>query len=390
MQHSHAKWARDLLIVLAVALSTVGVLLAQAQPRSNRGRVRNQGGVALKKARPDAADPLAKAGAPDAKAKTKAAETPAIGTYHYTFKLHSFDGTALAASYYPSKLGSAAPVVLLVHEAGRSRKDFEDAITDQKGAGLAEHLQREGYAVLSLDLRGQGQNPRRSLTPNDRSLLSEDLQAAYVFLLDRHNRGDLNIARFGVIALAAGANLSVAWAYQPGAAVSTEGRPSDLNALVLVSPLPEGSGYTLRELVPSLAPRVPLALLAGDKDNASKNAIESVRKSVERARLCKIESFPSSLQGYKLLRLEPKVVPAIMRFLENTIKLRPVEWEPRYNLTPITVSDIVTVRPAKTPEKAAARKGQAKEEPKNAAPAKDDAKPKAKPAGDDKPEPRAE
>jgi alpha-beta hydrolase superfamily lysophospholipase len=338
----------------------MGMAIGQAQPRSNRGRIRNQGGAPLKKARPEAADPLAKAAAGDGKGKNKIA-APAAEAYHYIFKLHSFDGTALAASYYPSKLGSSAPIIMLIHEANRSRKDFEEPVVDLKGEGLAEYLQREGYAVLSVDLRGQGQNPRRTLTANDRTLLVEDLQAGYTFLLDRHNRGDLNLAKLGVIAVAAGANLTCAWAYQPGAAVSTEGRPSDLNALVLISPLLEGSGYTLRDLMPSLAPRVPLALLAGSKDNASKDAVESVRKTVERARLNKIELFPSSLHGYKLLRLEPKVVTAITRFLENTIKLRPVEWEPRYNLIPVTVSDVVTVRHTKGQEKPAAKKDQAKD-----------------------------
>jgi alpha-beta hydrolase superfamily lysophospholipase len=372
MRQGHGGWAGKLLGAIAVSLALVGMVLAQAQPqpRPNRGRVRNQGGAPLKKARPEAADPLAKAAGADARAKNKAA-APAGETYHYTFKLHSFDGTALAASYYPSKLGMTAPVVMLVHEANRSRKDFEEPITDLKGEGLAEYLQREGYAVFSMDLRGQGQNPRRALAPGDRTLLVEDLQAGYVFLLDRHNRGDLNLAKLGVIALAAGGNLACAWAYQPGAAVSTEGRPSDLNALVLVSPLPEGSGYTLRDLLPSLAPRIPLALLAGEKDNASKDAVAAVRKAVERARLNRIELFPSSLHGYKLLRLEPRVVTAITRFLENTIKLRPAEWEPRYNLIPVTVSDIVTVRPTRPTERPAAKKDQAK--------AAADAKAKAEP-----------
>jgi alpha-beta hydrolase superfamily lysophospholipase len=315
--------------------------------------VRNQGGAPLKKARPEAADPLAKADDVKGKAVTVGQAT---GTYHYTFKLHSFDGTPLAASFYPSKLGSSAPVVILIHEANRSRKDFEEPVTELKGQGLAEHLQDEGYAVFSMDLRGQGQNPRRNLTASDRPLLAEDIQAAYVFLLDRHNRGDFNVAKLGLIALGEGANLAVAWAYQPGAAVSTEGRPSDLNALVLVSPFPEGYGYVLGHVLASLAPRIPLALLAGSKDNASKDAVESVRKMVERARLNKVELFPSSLHGFKLMRLEPKVTSAISRFLETTIKLRPAEWEPRYNLTPVTVSEIMATRHIKAPEKPPAEK----------------------------------
>ena len=357
MGSGHGGWVEKALTVVVVSLVAVSIVAAQAQPGQNRGRIRNQGGAPLKKARPEAGDPLAKADGADAKGKAKAA---GAATYHYTFKLHSFDGSPLAASFYPSKLGSTAPVVMLVHEANRSRKDFEEAVTELKGLGLAEHLQEEGYAVFSMDLRGQGQNPRRVLSASDRPLLAEDLQAAYFFLLDRHNRGDFNVAKLGMIAVGEGANLAVAWAYQPGAAVSTEGRPSDLNALVLISPYPAVFRYVMRHILPSLAPRIPLALLAGSKDNASKDAVESVRRVVERARLNKVELFPSSLHGYKLMRLEPKVTPAIMRFLEPTIKLRPIDWEPRYNLIPVTVSEIQTVRHTQTPEKPAAKKGQAK------------------------------
>jgi hypothetical protein len=62
------------------------------------------------------------------------------------------------------------------------------------------------------------------------------------------------------------------------------------------------------------------------------------------------------------MRLEPKIIPAVMRFLETTIKLRPAEWEPRYNLIPVSVSEIQTTRHAKAPEKAAAEPK--KEDPK--------------------------
>ncbi len=212
----------------------------------------------VEETRPEAADPLAKVVGGDAKAKAKAL---ANGTYHYIFKLHSFDGSSLAASYYPSKLGATAPVVMLVHETSRSRKDFEEQVEGLKGLGLAAHLQGEGYAVLSMDLRGQGQNARRMLTASDYSVLAEDFQAAYMFLIDRHNRGDLNVAKLGVIAVGEGANLAAAWAYQPGAAISTEGRPSDLNALVLISPSPSWFGYMLRTFYRPSLPEFPWRFL---------------------------------------------------------------------------------------------------------------------------------
>jgi Serine aminopeptidase, S33 len=373
MRDRHNALAGKSWVVAAVVMATVGGALVQAQRpgRGPRGRVRDQGGVPLKKARPEAADPLAKAAG--------AAGEPAPGSFHFTFRLRSFDGTPLAASYYPSKLGSGAPVVVLIHDMGRSRKDFEDSVLELKGQGLAEHLQELNYAVFSMDLRGQGQNPRRALTAAERPLLVEDLQAAYFFLVDRHNRGDLNLAKLGVIALGDGANLVAAWAFQPGAAVTTEARPTDLSALVLISPRPEGFGYVLGHAVASLAPRVPLQLLAGERDNASKDAVQSVRPLVERARLNKVELFPSSLHGYKLLRLEPKVTAAIFRFLDMSLRTRAIEWEPQYNLTPVTFSDIQMIRNAKPGDGQPAdqKKKQAKDQ-KPAAPPKNREEEKAK------------
>jgi len=365
---SRRFWA----VVLALS-TTLGVA---AQEGRRRGRpLRDQGGEPLKKVRPQGGDPLAK------EAQGKAG---APGTYHYTLKFRSFDGTPLAASYYPSKLGATAPVVVLIHERQRSRKDFEDAVLEFKGKGLAEHLQRQNYAVFSMDLRGQGQNPRRNLAADEREAMADDLQAAYQFLLDRHNRGELNLAKLGVVGVGEGANLAAAWAYQPGSAVSTEGRPSDLSALVLVSPQPEGSGYTLGRIAAPLALRVPMLLMAGSKDVASRDAVEAARKDLERGRGNKVELFPSSLRGYKLLRLEPGAAEAVVKYLDSSLKARPGEWEPRYNQIPVTYSDVQVARPLpedKTKADADAKQGEPKadakkDEPKADADAKKD-EPKA-------------
>ena len=376
MRDRLGTWAAKSCGALALSLMLVGLAVVQAQQpqrpaQKNRGQIRDQGGAPLpkEKAKPNAADPLGKA-AP------LGPLTP--GTYHFTFRLHTFDGAALAASYYRSKLGSTAPVVVLIHESGRSRKDFEESVLELKGQGLAEHLQGLDYAVLSLDLRGQGQNPRRALTRGERQRLVEDIQAAYFFLVDRHNRGELNLSKLGVIALGDGANLAAAWAYQPGAAVTTEGHPSDLSALALISPMPEGFGYLLRHVTPSLATRIPMLLLAGERDNASKDAVQGVRPLVERGRLNKIELYPTSLHGYKLLRLEPKVTSTLFHFLDNTLKNRAVSWEPQYNLLPVTFSEIQIVRHTKP--------GGALKKPAPApAPRKADADAKAPPAEKEKP-----
>jgi hypothetical protein len=344
MRNRRKAMARKARIALAIMTLMVGAAVGQAQRQPVRGPLRDQGGVPLKKARPDAGDPLAKAAG--------AAQKVATGLSHYIFRLHSFDGTPLAASYYPSRLGNSAPVVMLVHEMGRSRKDFEDPVQELKGQGLAAHLQGLGYAVFSMDLRWQGQNPRRALTADERPKLLEDLQAGYVFLVDRHNRGDLNLGKLGLVALGDGANLVTAWAIQPGAAITIEGKPSDVSALALISPNPEGFGYVLGHGLTTLAPRVPLLLTAGERDIPSKDAVQSIRQTVQRVRLSKIEIFPSALHGYKLLRLEPKVTSTLFHFLESTLKNRPVEWEPKYNLTPVTFGDSQLVKNEKQADNA--------------------------------------
>jgi alpha-beta hydrolase superfamily lysophospholipase len=365
---------------LAVVLVTVGLMLVQAEAQQRQARRprppgRDPGGGAAKKAPANAGDPLAKAGG---------AGGLAPGTFHYTFRLHSFDGAPLAASYYPSKLESAAPAVLLIHESGRSRKDFEDPVLELKGQGLAEHLQGLNYAALSLDLRGQGQNARRALSRDERSRVIEDVQAAYFFLVDRHNRGELNLAKLGVIALGDGSNLAAVWADQPGAASTTEARLSDLSAMVLVSPKPEGTGRVLKSVLASLAPRVSLLLLAGERDNPSKDALQTVRAVLERARLNKVELYPSNLHGYQLLRLEPKVTSTLDRFLETTLKGRAVDWEPEYNLTPVTFSDIQVVRNTKKGD----TKGQAKPKDEAAQPKPKDKAEDAKALPEEKAKPK--
>lgn len=379
MSKRRNHWILKSLTTVAATVALVVVALAQERPRQNRGRLRHQGGVPLKKVRPKAGDPLANAPGGEAKAKKKGgADALAPGSFYYTFKLHSFDGAILASSYYPSKLGMTAPVLMLIHEANRSRKDFEEPVEELKGQGLAEHLQAEGYAVFSMDLRGQGQNQRHRLTENDRTQMAADLQAAYFFLLDRHNRGDFNIAKLGVVALGDGANLCVAWAALPSAASSVEGRASDLSAMVLISPYRSTSWGTLQREVESVAQRIPLALLAGSRDKESKEAVEGVRQLVTRGRLNKVELFPSSLHGYRLMRLEPKLSSTITRFLEATTKLRAADWEPRYNLDPVTVSDVLTVQnPRRQPPKPEAKKAQAKDAEK----AKAEPKPKNENAG---------
>ena len=63
MREGYSTFACKTSVSAAITLVLIGGVLAQAprQGRAPRGQVRNQGGIPLKKARPEAADPLGKA-----------------------------------------------------------------------------------------------------------------------------------------------------------------------------------------------------------------------------------------------------------------------------------------------------------------------------------------
>lgn len=375
MSHRGTGWAWAGLVASSVALGIVGLAVApavwaqnppakgKASARGARGKV-VKGVEAPPRKAPNAADPLG-VGAAQEKGKEKGKE-PDDASFHYRLKIRSGEKIVLAASYYPGKPDTSTPVLLLVHEKDRSGKDFEDPIADLKGKGLAEHFQSLGYATLSFDLRGHGANIRKPPSEREWKEMVDDLQTAYLFLLDRHNRGELNLAKLGVVALGEGANLSALWAFLPGGAVSHEGRVTDLAGLVLISPLSSGEGFNFSTLMNSISPRIPVLLMAGERDLLSHETVKRVRANVERTRLNRVELFPSSLHGYKLLRLEPKATSVIEKFLESTVTHKPTEWEPRYNLAPIDYNDIEVVHHLKPAdrEKKEKEKDAAKEKAK--------------------------
>jgi len=145
--------------------------------------------------------------------------------------------------------------------------------------------------------------------------------------------------------LGEGANVVAVWASLPGGAVSSQGRTSDLGAIVLVSPMIDAQAQGLRALQPlvALAPRVPICVLAGERDHASADLVKAARPSIVRVPRTRSRCSHPRSNGFKMLRLEPNVAGAISRFLDGTIKAKAEEWEPRYNLEPVPYSDVQIV-----------------------------------------------
>lgn len=314
--------------------------MGRLDPLGRRGQARGaapaQGGQA---------QPKQAANAPAANAPGQPQPGQPLGVpkwpFHYELKILS-GNTPLAVKYYPAEKPFLAPVLLMLHETGRGRssRDFTEPIEDLKKVGFAPYMQKQGYAVLLLDLRGHGSNARQELNNATWRSMVADLQAAYLFLVDRHNRGELNLGKFGVVALGDAGNLAAAWAATPGGAVSGEGRISDLGALVLVSPVADAHGLALARILPRIAPRFPMLLISGDRDEASIQPVRDAQAIVERHRLSKVAYFDSALHGTKLLTFFPKVPDTIEKFLNDPVKFRTSDWEPRYLLDPVKYADI--------------------------------------------------
>ena len=370
MRGRRDHWSKAGAATVALALLVVGAVVAQdpAPPAkgaapgkdANAAREKDKAKAPAKKGRllraparepakgvRKAGDPLANAdGVPNAPGEP----LPPPGTFHYRFKIAVGEMEPLSAAYYPSKAGNTSPVVLLVHERERSSKDFEESIAELKKLSFAEDLQKQGYAVLAVDYRGHGAStPRRTLARGDWPAVVIDLQAAYYCLVDRHNRDELNLAKLGVVALGEGANVAATWAAM-GGAVSSEGRTSDLGALVLVSPMvdAQAQGLLAKPTITALAARVPLDLLVGERDAASFGLVDdgpaSIKAIVKRYRSNRVETFPSALHGYKLLQFEPNLTGSIHKFLEGTIKAKADEYEGRYLFTPVAYSEVKIIK----------------------------------------------
>jgi hypothetical protein len=121
-------------------------------------------------------------------------------------------------------------------------------------------------------------------------------------------------------------------------------------------------------------------VMVGERDQVSRDPVRAVRPIIERPQYKqnKVEMFDSSLHGYKLLRLEPRVTSLMTKFLEGAGKYKAVEWEPRYNLNPVAFNFEAIKRNATTKDAPAAAAAVAKEQEKEKEKEKEKEAPKAK------------
>ena len=142
------------------------------------------------------------------------------------------DNLTLAGDFYIPRKKGRAPAALLVHDAGGDRTQL---------APVAERLQRLGFAVLAIDLRGHGGSvsdqydwAKLDEAAQERmwALTLRDLNAAAEYL---RSRSDVHTSNLSLVGLRAGAAVAVKYAADD----------QNARAVVLLDPNPESHSFNL-------------------------------------------------------------------------------------------------------------------------------------------------
>jgi pimeloyl-ACP methyl ester carboxylesterase len=152
-----------------------------------------------------------------------------------TVRLVTRDKVSLAATFFAprAKRGTKAPGAVLLHDAGADRRTL---------VSMALYLQKRGFGVLTLDLRGHGQSATESFSwatmdqkarESAWAFASRDLQAASDYL---QSRDEIHSANLSLVGVGAGSGLALRHAIDD----------ENTRAVVLVGPANGGSyGFDL-------------------------------------------------------------------------------------------------------------------------------------------------
>ncbi|MBQ2622076.1 MAG: hypothetical protein IJF84_12125 [Thermoguttaceae bacterium] len=252
------------------------------------------------------------------------------------------DGVQLIGTYYPSSVGKEAVPVMIIQDLDEDRKTLHS---------LALSLQEQGCAVITMDLRGQGDSNKiikKIPGKNDviekqmgkiilnkdvlRRMVEIDIETFKRFLNRQNNDGKLNVRKLCLVgvggsgsALAtAYANLDCSWASQ--------GQGADVRALALVSPRLKSGLASLSSPLPKNLKDLCVYMWYGEED------LKVAKEGEAIARMFKLQrpgddkkevldrlfyevKVKTRLQGLKLITAENSVVERhLIKFIE--IKLQ--------------------------------------------------------------------
>jgi pimeloyl-ACP methyl ester carboxylesterase len=271
--------------------------------------------------------------------------------------LETKDGGTLKGTYFQSNRGKDAPVVVLLHMADGNRMIW------QGRDSFALRLQNEGFAVLTLDLRGHGdskgdgavgvvaQSDKKTARKAARKIeytqmVEFDMEAVNKFLLMEHQQGNLNMNKTGFVGPEMGATVAAFAAARdwqkpryddaPAGSGMETPRGENVRALVLLSPVQNLQGLNIAAPLKFLSnPQLGVAFMIGfsqkdkeDKGQARKTyeQISTLPRSEERMYLME---YPGAFRGTELLGKRTKLEDNMVVFFNKHLRDVQIPWTDR-------------------------------------------------------------
>jgi dienelactone hydrolase len=192
--------------------------------------------------------------------------------------LETKDGVNIRATWYAGlgqKEKKESVPVIMVHGWEGQRGEYHN---------LAIMLQGQGHSIIAPDLRGHGQSTVKklpdgetetieldALTRRDLEAMVLDLEACKKFLMEKNNKGELNIEALCVVGADFGCIVAMRWAALDWSAPRLPAfkQGQDVKALVLLTPMQAHKGLTLREAltVPAVQSQISVMIVAGKEDS---------------------------------------------------------------------------------------------------------------------------
>jgi len=269
------------------------------------------------------------------------------------FILTATDGWPIHVTYFESSKGKESPVVVLLTAANGDRKS---AVTRRIWTDLAAHLQRNNFAVLTVDLRkhgdsvpdeGASENDRKVLPVDYRNMVVGDMEAVKAFLLERHQDEELNIRKLAIVSSGASGLVGAAFAlndwnkrpFQDAPRIEDRTpRGQDVHAIVMFSPQMTRGFDSSRILKPLRDPQWGIAFRFyhssrdGDKEEqkVAKRLFRLVDlKGEEYDGLRSIEAAGASGEEFLTGKMAKPVQDDLTAFLETNLEQLQTPWRSR-------------------------------------------------------------
>lgn len=271
----------------------------------------------------------------------------------------------IAITYWPSGVKQDAAVVVLLHGLSGNQLDW---------GALPKQLHDDGYAVITVDLRGHGQSKGTSDEPEKSSknkakapktgkaavdaaslrardyeaMVAFDMEAVKQFIFAEHQAKRLNMNKLAIVGAGMGAAVglkyaAIDWMKKPhsdGPVGNQTPRGQDVRALVLLTPESEIIGLSLPDAVKTLrTPLFGVAMLfaVGKKDKSDKGqtkklydlaaSLENPEKNPQRMYL--VDDYNTPAKGTAMLGKGLPVELNIMNFLKKHLQEVRSEWRDR-------------------------------------------------------------